>query len=131
MHLYRRAFTLRTNHQALTTTPCQPQALATNRSDCMGGPNASISTTFSSMLRPAETVVADLLSHSVDILVSTSCSDSVEYDLIQLLHAPLQATVSLQEHQQASEQDPTLNTLHLHQDWMAIPSALGAAVRSC
>ena len=56
-------------------------------------------------------MVADLISHSVYILASNSCSDSGEHDLIQLLHAPLQAMVSLQELQQASEQDSTLSTL--------------------
>ena len=55
--------------------------------------------------------MADLLSRSVDTLASTSCSDSGAHDLIQVLHAPLQATVSLQELQQASEQDSTLSTL--------------------
>ena len=59
-------------------------------------------------------MVADRLSRSVDTLAFTSCSDSGEHDLIQLLHAPLKATVSLQELQQASEQDSTLSTLCIY-----------------
>ena len=39
--------------------------------------------------------------------------DNSDLALIQLLHSPLEATVSLQELQQASEQDPVLSQLRI------------------
>ncbi|CAL8313484.1 unnamed protein product [Arctogadus glacialis] len=59
-----------------------------------------------------ENVVADILSRSTPPPAVDPNPDPSDLDLIKLLHSPLAATVSLQELQQASEQDPVLSRLH-------------------
>ncbi|KAJ8332536.1 hypothetical protein SKAU_G00423250 [Synaphobranchus kaupii] len=60
-----------------------------------------------------ENVVADLLSRATPCPPPSQDPDHrvTEPDLIQMLHTPLQTTVSLQDLQQASEQDPVLSQL--------------------
>ena len=119
MYVYDRSFTLRTDHQALTAL------LATSGS---GHRHQRIHRwyerlhqyNFTLQFTPGrENVGTDLLSRStpppaVDLNPYTS-----DLDLIQLLHSPLEATVSLQELQQASKQDPVLSRLQtfIHSGW--------------
>ena len=56
--------------------------------------------------------------------------DTSDLDLIQHLHSPLEAKVSLQELQQASEQDPVLSRhrTFIHSGWppaSGLPDSLG------
>ncbi|KAJ8375478.1 hypothetical protein SKAU_G00060580 [Synaphobranchus kaupii] len=62
-----------------------------------------------------ENVVADLLSCATPCPPPSKDLDPevTEPDLIQMLHTPLQTTVSLQDLQQASEQDPVLSQLRV------------------
>ena len=66
-----------------------------------------------------ENVVADILSRSTPPPAVDPNPDPSHLDLIKLLHSPLAATVSLQELQQASEQNPVLSRLHtfIHSGW--------------
>jgi len=53
--------------------------------------------------------------------------DPAEHDLVQLLHTPLQETLSLKELQDASADDPVLSTLstYIRQGWPAkVPDEL-------
>ncbi|KAK0152341.1 hypothetical protein N1851_006252 [Merluccius polli] len=72
-----------------------------------------------------DNVVADLLSRAIpnsppDPYLAPG-QDQAEHDLVQLLHTPLQETVSLREIQDASADDPTLSTLstYIRQGWPA------------
>lgn len=66
-----------------------------------------------------ENVVADLLSCSAQLPATDLNPATTDLDLIQFLHSPLEATMSLQELQQASEQDPVLSQLRtiIHSGW--------------
>eukprot|EP00063_Salmo_salar_P013349 XP_013988184.1 PREDICTED: uncharacterized protein LOC106565488 [Salmo salar] len=68
-----------------------------------------------------DNVVADLLSCSFDAPTPTVLPDDNETELVQMLYAPLQSVVSLEELKQASEQDPTLSTLctYIRTGWPA------------
>ena len=82
-----------------------------------------------------DNVVADLLSHSIDSPAPTVlAADDSEPDLIQMLHIPLQAAVSLEELQQESERDPILTTLrtYIRSGWPAkVPDELTPFARVC
>ena len=117
LYLYGRPFTLRTDHQALTallsTSGTGHRPLRLHRwYDRLRQYN------FDLKFTPGrDNVVADLLSRSVPASAPTSApalhvgSDCMEQDIINMLHTPLQSTVSLQELRDASEQDPILSTL--------------------
>ena len=123
MYLYGRAFTLRTDHQALTTllatsgTGHKPLRLH-RWADRLQQYN------FRLHFTPGrDNVVADLLSRAIpnsppDPYLAPG-QDQAEHDLVQLLHTPLQETVSLREIQDASADDPTLSTLstYIRQGW--------------
>ena len=66
-----------------------------------------------------DNVVADLLSRASPCPSADPAPDNCELELIQMLYSPLQATVSLQELQLASEQDPVLSQLRtfIHTGW--------------
>ncbi|KAG7275128.1 hypothetical protein CRUP_024694 [Coryphaenoides rupestris] len=72
-----------------------------------------------------DNVVADLLSRAIpNPPIGPTLApgrDSAEHDLVQLLHTPLQGTVSLKELQDASADDPVLSTLstYIRQGWPA------------
>ena len=119
MYVYGRSFTLRTDHQALTAL------LATSGS---GHRPLRIHRwyerlhqyNFTLQFTPGrENVVADLLSRSTPPPAVEPTPDNSDLDLIQLLHSPLEAIVSLQDLQQASEQDPVLSQLRtfIHSGW--------------
>ena len=72
---------------------------------------STLSTTVHYSTTGRENVVTDLLSRSTPPPAVALNPDNSDLDLIQLLHSPLEATVSLQEPQQASEQDPVLSQL--------------------
>ncbi|KAI2662268.1 Transposon Tf2-11 polyprotein [Labeo rohita] len=64
-----------------------------------------------------DNVVADLLSRSNPPHPNTpihTVTDQVERDIVQMLHAPLQAVISLQQLKEASEQDPVLSQLRVY-----------------
>ena len=123
MYLYGRAFTLRTDHQALTTllatsgTGHKPLRLH-RWADRLQQYN------FRLHFTPGrDNVVADLLSRAIpnsppDPYLAPG-QDQAEHDLVQLLHTPLQETVSPREIQDASNDDPTLSTLstYIRQGW--------------
>ncbi|KAJ8332549.1 hypothetical protein SKAU_G00423380 [Synaphobranchus kaupii] len=113
MYVYGRPFTLRTDHQALTallaTSGTGHRPLRIHRwSERLQQYN------FTPQFTPGrENVVADLLSRATPCPPPSQDPDPevTEPDLIQMLHTPLQTTVSLQDLQQASEQDPVLSQL--------------------
>ena len=128
MYLYGRHFTLRTDHQALTAL------LATSGS----GHKPLRIYRWSERLQPydfttlftpgKENVVADLLSRATPIPAlggsysdpeSGAGPDTMESELILMLHGPLQASVSLEDLQIASEEDPTLSRLrtYIREGW--------------
>lgn len=111
MYLYGRAFTLRTDHQALTallaTSGTGHRPLRLHRwAERLQQYNYTLQFTPG-----RDNVVADLLSRATPSLLPDPGPDSAEQGLIQMLHTPLQSTVSLQELQTASEQDPLLSQL--------------------
>ncbi len=63
-----------------------------------------------------DNVVADLLSLSITASApaASPSSHDVEPEFTQMLHAPLQSAVSLEELQKESEHDPMLTTLHTY-----------------
>lgn len=123
MYLYGRTFTLRTDHQALTTllatsgTGHKPLRLH-RWADRLQQYN------FRLQFTPGrDNVVADLLSRAIPSPPTAKPlapeRDQAEHDLIQLLHTPLQETVSLQELRDASADDFVLSTLltYIRQGW--------------
>lgn len=132
LYLYGRSFTLRMDHQALTTllsasgTGHRPLKLH-RWSDRLRWHN------FDLQFTPGrDIVVAVLLSRSVSSPVSHVSIDWVEKDIIQMLHTPLQATVSLLELKEASEQDPVLSQLctFIRNGWPnKVPEELAAFFR--
>ncbi|KAL0148985.1 hypothetical protein M9458_055789 [Cirrhinus mrigala] len=135
LYLYGRAFTLRTDHQALTTllstsgTGHRPLRL-----HCWS--NRLRQYNFDLKFTPGrDNVVADLLSRSAPPHPNTPIhtdTDQVERDIIQMLHAPLQAVISLQELKEASEQDPVLSQLRVYilNGWpQEVPEGLAAFSR--
>ncbi|XP_062373903.1 uncharacterized protein K02A2.6-like [Sardina pilchardus] len=115
MYLYGRKFTLRTDHQALTTllatsgTGHKPLRLH-RWADRLQQYNYGLQFTPG-----RDNVVADLLSRSIPTQPTPPVEDlehdQTEQDLIQLLHAPLQETVSLRELVDASAADPVLSVV--------------------
>lgn len=113
MYVYGRPFTLRTDHQALTallvTSGTGHRPLRIHRwSERLQQYN------FTPQFTPGrENVVADLLSRATPCPPPSRGPDPevTEPDLVQMLHTPLQTTVSLQDLQQSSEQDPVLSRL--------------------
>lgn len=114
LYLYGRAFTLRTDHQALTallsTSGTGHRPLRLHRwADRLHQYN------FDLKFTPGrDNVVADLLSRSVSphpVTHTHTDSEHAEQDMVQMLHTPLQTTVSLQELKEASELDPVLSQL--------------------
>lgn len=63
-----------------------------------------------------DNVVADLLSRSIDAPTPAASlgNDDMKPDIIQMLHTPLQESVSLEQLQKESKCDPTLTTLHTY-----------------
>ena len=136
MYLYGRHFTLRTDHQALTAL------LATSGSGhkplriyCWSERLQPYD--FTTLFTPGkENVVADLLSRATPVPPlhssipgpsSDPSPDTMESELVLLLHGPLQASVSLEDLQIASEKDPTLSRLrtYIREGWPAkIPEEL-------
>lgn len=122
MFLYGRSFTLRTDHQALTSllatsgTGHRPLRLHrwAERLQCYN---------YSLQFTPGRNnVVADLLSRSVSTPAPSVSYDRVEEDIVNLLQAPLQAVVSLTDLKQASEQDTVLCTLrtYIREGWPSV-----------
>ena len=106
MYLYGRAFTLRTDHQALTalmfTSGTEHRPLQLYR-----WVDSLQQYDFKLHFTPGrDNVVADLLSRAFIIATPASQLVDMEDDLILLLHTPLQAAVSLRELQQASAEEP-------------------------
>lgn len=134
MYLYGRHFTLRTDHQALTallaTSGSEHKPLRIYRwSERLQPYN------FTTLFTPVkENMVADLLSCATPVPGLDASKpgpaldpDSMESELILMLHPPLQATVSLEDLQQASEEDPTLSQLrtYVREGWPAkVPEEL-------
>ncbi len=135
LYLYGRAFTLRTDHQALTallsTSGTGHRPLRLHRwSDRLRQYN------FDLKFTPGrDNVVADLLSRSAPPHPTTHThtdTDQVEQDIVQMLHTPLQVVVSLQELKEASEQDPVLSQLRVYilNGWpQEVPEGLAAFYR--
>ena len=119
MFLYGRHFTLRTDHQALTTLLTTAgsghKPLRIHRwSERLQQYN------FTTLFTPGrDNVVADLLSRATPNPTPDPGPDTVEPELILMLHAPLQAAVSLQDLQLASAQDPTLSQVrtYIREGW--------------
>ncbi|KAG1938978.1 retrotransposable element [Pimephales promelas] len=122
LYLYGRRFTLRTDHQALTTlltaSGSGHKPLRLHR--------------WGERLRQYDyvlkftpgrlNVVADLLSRSIDAPTPTVAPDEdTENELIHMLHTPLQSAVSLEELRHESECDPTLSSLrtYIRSGWPA------------
>uniref|UniRef100_A0A674DZP4 Gypsy retrotransposon integrase-like protein 1 n=1 Tax=Salmo trutta TaxID=8032 RepID=A0A674DZP4_SALTR len=114
LYLYGRLFTLRTDHQSLTTLL---SASGTGHKPLRLHRWADRLRQYDYQLKftpGRDNVVADLLSRSFDAPTPTVLPDDNETDLVQMLYAPLQSVVSLEELKQASEQDPTLSTLRTY-----------------
>lgn len=123
LYLYGRDFTLRTDHQALTTllatsgTGHRPLRLH-RWADRLLQYNYRLEFTPG-----RDNVVADLLSRAIPTpptpQVSVPGLEQAEHDIIQLLHTPLQETVSLSELQDASAADLILSSLskYRRQGW--------------
>lgn len=113
-YLYGRSFTIRTDHQALTMllstsgTGHRPLRLHC-WSDRLRQYNFELQFTPGRL-----NVVADLLSRSVTCPAPHMDTETVEKDMILMLHSPLQATVSLQELKDASEADPVLSQVRTY-----------------
>ncbi|XP_019737023.1 uncharacterized protein K02A2.6-like [Hippocampus comes] len=127
MYLYGRHFTLRTDHQALTallaTTGSGHKPLRLYRwSERLQAYN------FTTVFTPGrDNVVADLLSRATPTPAPDTAPDGSESELILMLHDPLRTTVSLQELQAASAQDPVLVQLRtfIQEGWPAkVPEEL-------
>ena len=134
LYLYGRSFTLRTDHQALTallsTSGTGHRPLRLHRwYDRLHQYN------FDLKFTPGrDNVVADLLSRAVPTSAPTLHvdTDCMERDIVNMLHTPLQSTVSLQELKDASEQDPVLSTLctYVRDGWPpVVPEELAAFSR--
>ncbi|KAL0148064.1 hypothetical protein M9458_056604 [Cirrhinus mrigala] len=131
----RRSRDTRTDHQALTallsTSGTGHRPLRLHRwSDSLRQYN------FDLKFTPGrDNVVADLLSRSAPPHPNTPIhtdTDQVERDIVQMLHAPLQAVISLQELKEASEQDPVLSQLRVYilNGWpQEVPEGLAAFSR--
>ena len=117
--MYEWHFTLRTDHQALTAL------LATSGSGhkplrIYRWSERLLPYDFTTVFTPGrENVVADLLSHATP--APGDGPDATESELILMLHAPLQAAVSLDDLRLASEEDPTLSRLrtYIREGWPA------------
>lgn len=116
LFLYGRRFTLRTDHQALITllsaSGSGHKPLRLHRW-CERLRQYDYQLKFTP---GRDNVVADLLSRSIDAPTPTASpgSDDMEPELIQMLHAPLKTSVSLEELQRESKRDPTLTTLRTY-----------------
>lgn len=115
LYLYGREFTLRTDHQALTallaTSGTGHRPLRLHR-----WADRLLQYHYRLQFTPGrDNVVADLLSRAIPTpptpQVSVPVLEQEEHDIVQLLHTPLQETVSLQELQEASAADPVLSSL--------------------
>ena len=114
MYLYGRRFTIRTDHQALTTV------LSTSGS----GHKPLRLHRWAERLRQyhydlvftpgRDNVVADLLSRSITAPAPSVPSYDEEPALIQVLYTPLQSVVTLEELQTESESDPLLSKLRTY-----------------
>ncbi|KAF3835719.1 hypothetical protein F7725_028277 [Dissostichus mawsoni] len=73
------------------------------------------------LLKQDANVVADLLSRATPTPAHGAGPDATESELILMLHAPLQAAVSLEDLRLASEEDPTLSLLrtYIREGWPA------------
>lgn len=110
VYLYGRKFTLRTDHQALSALMSPSgsghKPLRMYRwTDRLQQYDFTIQYTSG-----RDNVVADLLSRSLSS-PTTSCNATEDMDLIQLVHAPLTAFVSLEELTAESAADPTLSVV--------------------
>ncbi|XP_036384580.1 uncharacterized protein K02A2.6-like [Megalops cyprinoides] len=123
MYLYGREFTLRTDHQALTallaTSGTGHRPLRLHR-----WADRLLQYNYRLQFTPGrDNVVADLLSRSVPAPPTSQVlvpgREQAENDIIQLLHTPLQETVSLRELQDASAADPVLSSVstYIRQGW--------------
>ncbi len=127
MYLYGRSFTLRTDHQALTTLMSSSgtghKPLRLHRwADRLNQYNYQL------LFTPGkDNVVADFLSRSAVEPTSTAKQpeSDIERDLVQLVYEPLQAAVSLEELQRESAADPLFVTLsnYIQNGWPARVSA--------
>nr|XP_033504307.1 trace amine-associated receptor 5-like [Epinephelus lanceolatus] len=116
LSLYSRQFTLRTNHQALTTLL---SALGSGHRPLRLHRWGERLRQYDYQLKftpGSGNVVADLLSRSIDTSTPTISPATFEEEpeIIQLLHGPLQTVVSLDELWRESEQDPLLSTLRTY-----------------
>ncbi|KAG1960305.1 retrotransposable element [Pimephales promelas] len=122
LYLYGRRFTLRTDHQALTTLlmasgsghkPLRLHRWGERLRQC----------DYVLKFTPGRhNVVADLLSRSIDAPTPMVAPDEdTENELIHMLHTPLQSGVSLEELRHESECDPTLSSLctYIRSGWPA------------
>ncbi len=127
MYLYGRSFTLRTDHQALTTLMSSAgtghRPLRLHRwADRLNQYNYQL------LFTPGkDNVVADFLSCSAAEPTSAAKQPEadIESDLVQLVYEPLQAAVSLEELKRESAADPLFVTLstYIQNGWPARVSA--------
>ncbi len=123
LYLYRRHFTLRTDHQVLTTllsaSGLGHKPLRLHR----WGESLRYYDYQLKFMPGRDNVVADLFSRSITAPApaASPSSHDVEPEFIQMLHAPLQSAVSLEELQKESEHDSMLTTLrtYIRSGWPA------------
>lgn len=111
LYLYGCLFTIHTDHQALTTLLSTPgtgqRPLRLHRwSDRLCQYNFELQFTPGRL-----NVVADPLSRSVTCPAPHTDTETMETDMMLMVHSPHQATVSLQELKDASEAYPVLSQL--------------------